>query len=74
MADTTDRFMDAIAELQAVADEVTPDDAAGSFDDSAGSRRGSSIAGSCRGAGACGAESEGGTRALCTGGGAERHA
>ena len=33
MADTTDRFLDAIAELQAVADEVTPEDAAKEFDE-----------------------------------------
>src|ERR1043166_8105876 len=33
VADTTDRFVEAITELQAVADEVTPDDAAKSFDD-----------------------------------------
>ena len=33
MADTTDRFLDAIHELQAVADEVTPDDAVKTFDE-----------------------------------------
>ena len=33
MADTTDRFLDAIHELQAVADDVTPEDAARTFDE-----------------------------------------
>jgi hypothetical protein len=33
VADTTDRFSDAIAELQAVADEVTPDGAAAAFNE-----------------------------------------
>jgi hypothetical protein len=33
VADTTDRFSDAIADLHAVADEITPDDAAGTLDD-----------------------------------------
>ena len=33
VADTTDRFLDAIAELNAVADEVTPEEAAKSFDE-----------------------------------------
>jgi hypothetical protein len=33
VADTTDRFLDAIAQLEAVADEETPEDAARSFDE-----------------------------------------
>ena len=33
MADPTDRFQDATKELLAVADEVTPDDAVRTFDD-----------------------------------------
>ena len=33
MADTTERFSDAIGELEAVADEMTPEEAARSFDE-----------------------------------------
>jgi len=33
VADNTDRFVEAIAELQAIADEITPDDAARTFDE-----------------------------------------